>query len=171
MNTMTKQLSDLKKGDQVVVRDYPRGLDSIETIKSVTKRRIILSGNRRYAIKDGKEVSTGFWNRTYIQPATPQRIAQVKRQDEINLAIKVNAQRRLYIDSLSAEIAAVNELLDSAKQYGDLVGEKQLKYRLKELTLKLESLETDTIGDNVAAAIPHLEAALVALKNDSDNAA
>ena len=53
--------------------------------------------------------------------------------------------RNLYIDSLSAEITAVNELLSSAKQYGDLVGEMQLEHRLEELTLKLESLETDTI--------------------------
>ena len=55
--------------------------------------------------------------------------------------------RNLYIDSLSAEITAVNELLSSAKQYGDLVGEMQLEHRLEELTLKLESLETDTIDD------------------------
>ena len=46
---------------------------------------------------------------------------------------------------LEAEITAVNELLSSAKQYGDLVGEMQLEHRLEELTLKLESLETDTI--------------------------
>ena len=55
--------------------------------------------------------------------------------------------RNLYIDSLSAEITAVNELLSSAKQYGDLVGEMQMEHRLEELTLKLESLETDTIDD------------------------
>ena len=48
---------------------------------------------------------------------------------------------------LEAEITAVNELLSSAKQYGDLVGEMQLEHRLEELTLKLESLETDTIDD------------------------
>lgn len=106
---MTQQLSDLKKGDKVVVRDYPRGLDSIETIKSVTKRRIILSGNRRYAIEDGKEVTTGSWNSTYIQPATSQRIAQVKRQNEINLAIKVNAQR-LYALSLVERFPAIPHL-------------------------------------------------------------
>ena len=58
-----------------------------------------------------------------------------------------NVTRKLYIDSLSAEITAVNELLSSAKQYGDLVGEMQLEHRLEELTLKLESLETDTIDD------------------------
>ena len=51
--------------------------------------------------------------------------------------------RNLYIDSLSAEITAVNELLSSAKQYGDLVGEMQLEHRLEELTLKHEGRQRD----------------------------
>ena len=44
---------------------------------------------------------------------------------------------------LEAEITAVNDLLSSAKQYGDLVGEMQLEHRLEELTLKHEGRQRD----------------------------
>ena len=59
--------------------------------------------------------------------------------------------KKLNIDSLSSEINAVKELLNSAQQSGDIVGEMQLEHRLKELSLKLESLQSDTIADNSAS--------------------
>ncbi|MEJ6475985.1 hypothetical protein [Pseudoalteromonas piscicida] len=59
--------------------------------------------------------------------------------------------KKLNIDSLSSEINTVKELLNSAKQSGDIVGEMQLEHRLKELSLKLESLQNDTILDNSAS--------------------
>lgn len=59
--------------------------------------------------------------------------------------------KKLNIDSLSSEITAVKELLSSAQQSGDIVGEMQLEHRLKELSLKVESLKSDTIADNSAS--------------------
>ena len=59
--------------------------------------------------------------------------------------------KKLNIDSLSSEITAVKELLSSAQQSGDIVGEMQLEHRLKELSLKVESLKNDTIADNSAS--------------------
>lgn len=59
--------------------------------------------------------------------------------------------KKLHIDSLSSEITAVKELLSSAQQSGDIVGEMQLEHRLKELALKVESLKSDAIADNSAS--------------------
>lgn len=59
--------------------------------------------------------------------------------------------KKLNIDSLSSEITAVKELLSSAQQSGDIVGEMQLEHRLKELSLKFDSLKSDTIDDNSAS--------------------
>lgn len=59
--------------------------------------------------------------------------------------------KKLNIDSLSSEITAVKELLSSAQKSGDIVGEMQLEHRLKELSLKFESLKSDTIADNSAS--------------------
>ncbi len=56
--------------------------------------------------------------------------------------------KKLNIDSLSSEINTLNELLDSARQSGDFVGEMQLKYRISELSSKLESLRKSTFFDN-----------------------
>lgn len=59
--------------------------------------------------------------------------------------------KKLNIDSLSSEITAVKELLSSAQQSGDIVGEMQLEHRLKELSLKVELLKSETIADNSAS--------------------
>lgn len=59
--------------------------------------------------------------------------------------------KKLNIDSLSSEITTVKELLSSAQQSGDIVGEIQLEHRLKELSLKVEFLKGDTIADNSAS--------------------
>ncbi|MCP5135916.1 MAG: hypothetical protein H6981_03825 [Gammaproteobacteria bacterium] len=59
--------------------------------------------------------------------------------------------KKLNIDSLSSEITAVKGLLSSAQKSEDIVGEMQLEHRLKELSLKLESLKSDTIADNSAS--------------------
>ena len=119
----TKQLSDLKPGDQVFVRDCRRkGNDRIETIERITKTQIILSHNNRFRIKDGHEIGGDLWWKKSIRPATPDLTAEVKREDEI-------------------KAASINAL--------SLVERFKSKYRL---------------SDNVAAAIPHLEAALAALK-------
>jgi len=59
--------------------------------------------------------------------------------------------KKLSIDSLFSEIASVKELLSSAKQSGDFVGEMQLDYRLQVLTERLSSLEKSSLGNNSAS--------------------
>jgi len=59
--------------------------------------------------------------------------------------------KKLNIDSLSSEINTLNELLSSARQSGDFVGEMQLEHRISELSSKLESLKEDTVSDNSAS--------------------
>ena len=84
----TKQLSDLKEGDKVFVKDCCYPGDFIDTIKRVTKTQIITSNDNKFRRKDGCEVGAGQWYRyrSHITPATPELIAQVKRKDEIILA-------------------------------------------------------------------------------------
>ena len=121
---MTKQLSDLKPGDQVFVRDYRRGGDdSIETIERITKTQIILSHNNRFKIKDGDEIGGDTWWKKSIRPATTELIAEVERQN------------------------------------------KTKAVRIKALGLIERLRSQNNNSENVAAAIPHLEAALAALKN------
>lgn len=59
--------------------------------------------------------------------------------------------KKLSIDSLSSEITTLNELLSSARQSGDFVGEMQIEHRISELSIKLESLREDTVYDNNAS--------------------
>lgn len=59
--------------------------------------------------------------------------------------------KKLNIDSLSSEITTLNELLTSARQSGDFVGEMQLEHRISELSGKLESLKENTVSDNSAS--------------------
>lgn len=59
--------------------------------------------------------------------------------------------KKLNIDSLSSEITTLNELLASARQSGDIVGEMQLEYRVSELSNKLNSLKEEALSDNSAS--------------------
>jgi len=59
--------------------------------------------------------------------------------------------KKLSIDSLSSEITTLNELLSSACQSGDIVGEIQLEHRIGELSSKLETLREQTLTDNSAS--------------------
>ena len=59
--------------------------------------------------------------------------------------------KKLSIDSLSSEIATVKELLISARQSGDIIGEMQLEHRIEKLTNKLQSLKESTFKDNLAS--------------------
>jgi len=59
--------------------------------------------------------------------------------------------KKLNIDSLSAEITTLNELLLSARKSGDFVGEMQLEHRISELSSKLKSLREETVLDNSAS--------------------
>ncbi|MCB8888975.1 hypothetical protein [Vreelandella malpeensis] len=59
--------------------------------------------------------------------------------------------KKLSINSLSSEIATLNELLSSARQSGDIVGEMQLEYRITELSNKLETLKEKILTDNSAS--------------------
>ena len=128
MNTMTKQLSDLKKGDQVFLKDSrPGEFDSIETIERVTRTQIILPHNNRFRIKDGGEIRGDIWWRKTIRPATAELIAEVERQNKIKAV------------------------------------------RIKALGLIERLRSQNNNSKNVAAAIPHLEAALAALNDDPDN--
>lgn len=61
--------------------------------------------------------------------------------------------KKLNIDSLSSEIATLNELLSSARQSGDFVGEMQLEHRISELSSKLESLREDTVFNSASVAL------------------
>ncbi|MGB2831501.1 MAG: hypothetical protein WBC07_01010 [Methylotenera sp.] len=59
--------------------------------------------------------------------------------------------KKLSIDSLSSEITTVKELLLSARQSGDIVGEMQLEQRVDKLTNKLQALKETTLNDNSAS--------------------
>jgi len=59
--------------------------------------------------------------------------------------------KKLSINSLSSEITTLNELLSSARQTGDIVGEMQLEHRIGELSNKLEALKEQTLTDNSAS--------------------
>lgn len=59
--------------------------------------------------------------------------------------------KKLSIDSLSSEITTLNELLVSARQSGDIVGEMQLEHRIAELSNKLNSLKEEAFSDNSAS--------------------
>ncbi len=59
--------------------------------------------------------------------------------------------KKLSIDSLSSEIATLNELLASARNAGDIVGEMQFKHRIDELSGKLNSIKENTFADNIAS--------------------
>jgi len=59
--------------------------------------------------------------------------------------------KKLSIDSLSSEITTLNELLTSARESSDIVGEMQLEHRIRELSSKLESLKEETLADNSAS--------------------
>lgn len=59
--------------------------------------------------------------------------------------------KKLTIDSLSAELASVSSLLESAKKSGDIVGEMQLEHRLEKLTNQLLELKEHTLQDNSAS--------------------
>lgn len=59
--------------------------------------------------------------------------------------------KKLNIDSLSSEITTVNDLLLSARQSDDIVGEIQLEHRLNKLTKKLETLKENILSDNNAS--------------------
>ena len=59
--------------------------------------------------------------------------------------------KKLSINSLSSEITTLNELLSSARQSGDIVGEMQLEHRVGELSNKLETLKDQTLADNSAS--------------------
>ncbi|WP_226596517.1 hypothetical protein [Marinobacter nauticus] len=59
--------------------------------------------------------------------------------------------KKLSIDSLSSEIATLNELLTSARQSDDFVGEMQIEHRIDELSNKLKALKEKTLEDNSAS--------------------
>lgn len=59
--------------------------------------------------------------------------------------------KKLSINSLSSEITTLNELLSSARQSRDIVGEMQLEHRIGELSNKLETLKEQTLTDNSAS--------------------
>lgn len=59
--------------------------------------------------------------------------------------------KKLSIDSLSSEIATLNELLSSARRAGDIVGEMQFEHRIAELSGKLDGIKENTFADNIAS--------------------
>lgn len=59
--------------------------------------------------------------------------------------------KKLNIDSLSSEITTLNELLLSARESGDIVGEMQLEHRISELSSNLNSLKEEKLSDNSAS--------------------
>ncbi|QBM16073.1 hypothetical protein MARI_01530 [Marinobacter sp. JH2] len=59
--------------------------------------------------------------------------------------------KKLRIDSLSSEVTTLNELLVSARESGDIVGEMQLEHRIGELSKKLESFKEESLADNSAS--------------------
>jgi hypothetical protein len=62
--------------------------------------------------------------------------------------------KKLNIDSLSSEAATVRELLVSAQEFNDIVGEMQLEHRLNKLECKITELkETTAIDNNASVAL------------------
>lgn len=62
--------------------------------------------------------------------------------------------KKLQIDSLSAEVATVKELLAGVQKFNDIVGEIQLSSRLKKLESKIKELrETTAIDNNASVAL------------------
>lgn len=59
--------------------------------------------------------------------------------------------KKLNIDSLSSEITTLNELLVSARQSDDIVGEMQLEHRVAELSRKLNLIKEEALSDNSAS--------------------
>jgi hypothetical protein len=59
--------------------------------------------------------------------------------------------KKLKIDSLSSEIATVKDLLVSAINSNDIVGEMQLNYRLKMLAQHVEEIKESSLGNNSAS--------------------
>ncbi len=59
--------------------------------------------------------------------------------------------KKLIIDSIASEIAAVKEFLIEAQKFDDIVGEIQLKYRISRLSEKMESLKEEYSKDNSAS--------------------
>lgn len=62
---------------------------------------------------------------------------------------------KLRIDSLSSEITTLNELLSSARQSGDIVGEMQLKYRISELAMQVKIVQRASVFNDKRLA--HLD--------------
>ena len=124
--TMRKQLSDLKVGDLVIHKNcLGSTTQSLEPIHRLTKTQVILSRDRRFRIKDGELVGgRNRWDRYWIEPTTPELIAEVERINKI----------------------------------------KQAKYDCNHLIRQIEKICYK--GEAVAVVIPHLKAALAALKGD-----
>jgi len=118
-------LSDLKLGDQVILRySMPFVDDKIETVDRLTKTQIIV-GTYRFRISDGYQVGTsdGRWGYYRIIPATPDQIAEVERRHQIKqdqerayrLAVQIGTRARKCSSAASAIphlIAALTALKD-----------------------------------------------------------
>lgn len=128
----TKQLSDLKPGDKVIVEGTTNVFtgaqkSEFKIISSVAKTRITLASGEKFRIADGKELGASLWTDRWIIPVTSESIK--------------NAFERGPNDSDDSQ---ARDLVDT------------LAYVCR-------------TGSKLAAAIPHLQAALAALKNDSDD--
>jgi len=126
---MTKSLSEIKSGDEVILRD--RRSNTIEVVERTTKCWIILSKGRKFRISDGYPVGErdfSWFNISSIKPATPALKEEIKRKEALRKA----------------------------------------RHIVRSLTEKVNALCSES--DNVAAVIPHLQAAVAALETDpTDN--
>ena len=87
---MTKPLSELKAGDEVILRDAGSGYrsrDTIEVIERTTKRWIILSEDTKFRISDGFPVGkVDPWNTCRIKPVTPELKQKIQLEEAFRRA-------------------------------------------------------------------------------------
>ena len=112
---MTKSLSDLKPGDQVILCDYKK---ETVTIDRVTKTQIII-GSFRFNRKHGRQIGCNYWAGAWIQIATPELIAEIKTEKQIkkakyraNALIEEFGKQYRYSDNLIAALPHLEKALN-----------------------------------------------------------
>ena len=101
---MTKQLSDLKAGDQVILEGKTNVFTGVEEISlkliaRVSKTRITLTTKEKFRIEDGSEIYADPWSNRWIRPATPDLIS--KALQEKGLYELNNSEARALLGSLA----------------------------------------------------------------------
>jgi flagellar motor switch protein FliG len=103
-------LQELKAGDTVLVSRHP--YEDIRTVKRVTPTQIVVvvsNYEERFRKSDGWEIGGRTYNRRFLRHATPEKIAELKRQETRGKHIRAiqNAKLDALTDSQLERIAAI----------------------------------------------------------------